>query len=281
MPRNPAPLCHFTGPGRALAGRRAAPCPPPTRTTPTWCSPTWRCRAATAAAARIATSRPRSAPATRRFPSAPTRWPPSASRSTPVPRPRAAGRSSSPQRADAAAAVALAAVRLYQPDEASAAILRTHALGGDEALIKLIGELSDAGGTAITLEDAAPDARGAGRLRQAADRRRRPGAREFRFRDRAQARGPRAHQRAGLGRCARAAGARADGRRRRGGGHRHLRRKPRRSSPRRSASPTPTRCCGSIASTRRARNSRACAPTPRCATRPTCASASSPTRWAT
>jgi tetratricopeptide (TPR) repeat protein len=61
-----------------------------------------------------------------------------------------------PDRADAAAAVALAAVRLYQPDEASAAILRTHALGGDEALIKLIGELSDAGGTAITLKTLRP-----------------------------------------------------------------------------------------------------------------------------
>ncbi|HKU91320.1 MAG TPA: tetratricopeptide repeat protein [Steroidobacteraceae bacterium] len=61
-----------------------------------------------------------------------------------------------PDRTEAAAAVALAAVRLYQPEEASAAILRTHALGGDEALIKLIGELSDAGGTAITLKTLRP-----------------------------------------------------------------------------------------------------------------------------
>jgi tetratricopeptide (TPR) repeat protein len=61
-----------------------------------------------------------------------------------------------PQRAEAAAAVALAAVRLYQPDEAGAAILKTQALGGDEALIKLIGELSDAGGTAITLHTLRP-----------------------------------------------------------------------------------------------------------------------------
>jgi tetratricopeptide (TPR) repeat protein len=61
-----------------------------------------------------------------------------------------------PDRADAAAAVALAAVRLYQPEEAGAAILRTHALGGDDALIKLIGELSDAGGTAITLNTLRP-----------------------------------------------------------------------------------------------------------------------------
>jgi tetratricopeptide (TPR) repeat protein len=61
-----------------------------------------------------------------------------------------------PERAEAAAAVALAAVRLYQPEEAGAAILRTHALGGDEALIKLIGELSDAGGTAITLKTLRP-----------------------------------------------------------------------------------------------------------------------------
>jgi tetratricopeptide (TPR) repeat protein len=57
-----------------------------------------------------------------------------------------------PESAGASAAVALAAVRLYQPDEASAAILRTQVLGGDEALIKLMGELSDAGGSAITLK---------------------------------------------------------------------------------------------------------------------------------
>ncbi len=61
-----------------------------------------------------------------------------------------------PESADAAAAVALAAVRLYQPEEASAAILRTHQLGGNEALIKLIGVLSDAGGTAITLNTLKP-----------------------------------------------------------------------------------------------------------------------------
>ncbi len=61
-----------------------------------------------------------------------------------------------PDSADAAAAVALAAVRLYQTSEASAAILRTHELGGDEALIKLIGELSDAGGTSITLNTLRP-----------------------------------------------------------------------------------------------------------------------------
>src|SRR6185436_398187 len=61
-----------------------------------------------------------------------------------------------PGNAGASAAVALAAVRLYQPDEASPAILRTHSLGGDEALIKLIGELSDAGGTAIALNTLRP-----------------------------------------------------------------------------------------------------------------------------
>ena len=61
-----------------------------------------------------------------------------------------------PDSAEAAAAVALAAVRLYQPVEASAAILRTHELGGEEALIKLIGELSDAGGTAIALNTLRP-----------------------------------------------------------------------------------------------------------------------------
>jgi tetratricopeptide (TPR) repeat protein len=61
-----------------------------------------------------------------------------------------------PQSAGASAAVALAAVRLYQPDEASAAILRTHTLGGDDALIALIGEVSDAGGTAIALTTLRP-----------------------------------------------------------------------------------------------------------------------------
>ncbi len=61
-----------------------------------------------------------------------------------------------PESAGAAAAVALAAVRLYQPEEAGAAMLRTHALGGDDALIKLIGEASDSGGTAIALNTLKP-----------------------------------------------------------------------------------------------------------------------------
>jgi tetratricopeptide (TPR) repeat protein len=61
-----------------------------------------------------------------------------------------------PDSAGAAAAVALAAVRLYQPEEASQAILRTHQLGGDEALIKLIAEASDSGGTAIALDTLRP-----------------------------------------------------------------------------------------------------------------------------
>jgi len=61
-----------------------------------------------------------------------------------------------PKRADAAAAVALASVQLYKPEDASAAILRTHALGGDEALVELMGKLSDAGGSAITLEALRP-----------------------------------------------------------------------------------------------------------------------------
>ena len=56
-----------------------------------------------------------------------------------------------PDNAGAAAAVALAAVRLYQPEEAGQAILRTHSLGGDEALVKLMAEASDSGGTAIAL----------------------------------------------------------------------------------------------------------------------------------
>jgi tetratricopeptide (TPR) repeat protein len=61
-----------------------------------------------------------------------------------------------PASAGATAAVALAAVRLYQPDEAGAAILKTHELGGDDALIKLISEVSDAGGTAIALNTLRP-----------------------------------------------------------------------------------------------------------------------------
>jgi tetratricopeptide (TPR) repeat protein len=61
-----------------------------------------------------------------------------------------------PDRAEAAAAVALAAVRLYRTSEATDAILLTHKLGGDEALIKLISELSDAGGSAITLAAVRP-----------------------------------------------------------------------------------------------------------------------------
>ena len=61
-----------------------------------------------------------------------------------------------PDSAGAAAAVALSAVQLYQPEIASAAILRTHELGGEEALVKLIGEVSDAGGTAIALSTLKP-----------------------------------------------------------------------------------------------------------------------------
>ena len=61
-----------------------------------------------------------------------------------------------PGSADAAAAVALAATRLYEVQEASTAILRTHELGGDAALVKLIGEVSDSGGTAIALETLRP-----------------------------------------------------------------------------------------------------------------------------
>ena len=61
-----------------------------------------------------------------------------------------------PDSPGASAAVALAAVRLYQPSEAGAAILKTQQLGGDDALIKLIGEVSDAGGTAIALNTLRP-----------------------------------------------------------------------------------------------------------------------------
>jgi tetratricopeptide (TPR) repeat protein len=61
-----------------------------------------------------------------------------------------------PESAGASAAVALAAVRLYQPEEASAAILRTQSLGGDESLIKLMGEVSDAGGSSIALKTLRP-----------------------------------------------------------------------------------------------------------------------------
>ena len=112
---------------------------------PTWCTPTWRCRAAIAVAVPSVTSRlaldSNDAKISQRAnevaaecqqigASAKTarRW-----------------QKLDPERAAAAAAVALAAVRLYQPEEAGAAILRTKALGGDAALIELIGELSDAG----------------------------------------------------------------------------------------------------------------------------------------
>jgi len=61
-----------------------------------------------------------------------------------------------PDSAAASAAVALAAVRLYKPEEAGAAILRTHTLGGDEALVKLIAEVSDAGGSAIAMNTLRP-----------------------------------------------------------------------------------------------------------------------------
>jgi tetratricopeptide (TPR) repeat protein len=61
-----------------------------------------------------------------------------------------------PERAEAAAAVALAAVQLYQPGDAGTAIRRTHQLGGDQALIDLIGKLSDAGGSAIALDTLRP-----------------------------------------------------------------------------------------------------------------------------
>ncbi len=61
-----------------------------------------------------------------------------------------------PDSAGAAAAVAISAVQLYQPEIASAAILRAHELGGEAALVKLIGEVSDAGGTAIALSTLKP-----------------------------------------------------------------------------------------------------------------------------
>jgi tetratricopeptide (TPR) repeat protein len=61
-----------------------------------------------------------------------------------------------PQSVDAAASLAVAAARLYQEEETGAAILRTRELGGEPALIKLIPEVSDAGGTAIALETLRP-----------------------------------------------------------------------------------------------------------------------------
>ncbi len=61
-----------------------------------------------------------------------------------------------PQSVDAVAALAVAAARLYQEEETSAAILRTRELGGEQALIKLIPEVSDAGGHAIALETLRP-----------------------------------------------------------------------------------------------------------------------------
>ena len=100
-----------------------------------------------------------------------------------------------PESADAAAAaVALAAVRLYQPEEASAAILRTKALGGDEALIKLIGELSDAGGSSIALDTLRPLLESPDVSDTPARGRHRPRARNLRLHHRAQTRGPHAGQ---------------------------------------------------------------------------------------
>lgn len=61
-----------------------------------------------------------------------------------------------PESAEAAAAMALAAVRLYEPERAGEAMLRTYQLGGEAALIQLIGEVSDAGGTAIALRTLMP-----------------------------------------------------------------------------------------------------------------------------
>lgn len=61
-----------------------------------------------------------------------------------------------PESAEAAAAMALASVRLYETEHAGEAMLRTYQLGGEAALIKLIGEVSDAGGTAIALKTLKP-----------------------------------------------------------------------------------------------------------------------------
>ncbi len=61
-----------------------------------------------------------------------------------------------PQSVDAVAALAVASARLYQEEDTGAAILRTHELGGEQALIKLIPEVSDAGGHAIALETLRP-----------------------------------------------------------------------------------------------------------------------------
>jgi hypothetical protein len=61
-----------------------------------------------------------------------------------------------PESAGASAAVALAAVRLYQPEEARRPSFARRRLGGDESLIKLIGEVSDAGGTSIALKTLRP-----------------------------------------------------------------------------------------------------------------------------
>jgi tetratricopeptide (TPR) repeat protein len=61
-----------------------------------------------------------------------------------------------PESAEAAAALALASVRLYETERAGEAMLRTYQLGGEAALIKLIGEVSDAGGTAIALKTLKP-----------------------------------------------------------------------------------------------------------------------------
>ena len=62
-----------------------------------------------------------------------------------------------------------AAVRLYQPEECAALpSCAPMPRAVTQSLIKLIGKLSDAGGSAIALTRAAADARIAGCLRKAA-----------------------------------------------------------------------------------------------------------------
>ena len=71
-------------------------------------------------------------------------------------RPRGAGRSSIPKAPVRPPRWRSPPCGSINPTRRRAAILRTHALGGDEALIKLIGEVSDAGGTAIALKTLRP-----------------------------------------------------------------------------------------------------------------------------
>ena len=185
-----------------------------------------------------------------------------------------------PARAEAAAAVALASVRLYQPVDAGVAILRTHELGGDEALIKLIAELSDAGGSAIVLDTLRPMLESPKVSDQVFIAGVELALENFDFTtahklaDRVLANEPASGEaRAQLARVLTAEGNAVAAI--------AISQEAAALDPESQRFAYADTCCGSTGSTKRARNSKACARMPRYATRRTCVSASSPTSWAT